>query len=50
MGSGITEVCARSGLDVVVVEADEPAMERGRRRLEQSLETGVRRQKLTRTS
>jgi len=48
MGSGITEVCARSGLDVVVVEADEPAMERGRRRLEQSLETGVRRQKLTR--
>ncbi len=47
MGSGITEVCARAGLDVVVVEADAAAMERGRRRLEQSLETGVRREKLT---
>jgi 3-hydroxybutyryl-CoA dehydrogenase len=47
MGSGITEVCARAGLDVVVVEADTDAMERGRRRFEQSLETGVRRAKLT---
>jgi 3-hydroxybutyryl-CoA dehydrogenase len=48
MGSGITEVCARAGLDVVVVEADASAMDRGRRRLEQSLETGVRREKLKR--
>jgi 3-hydroxybutyryl-CoA dehydrogenase len=48
MGSGITEVCARAGLDVVVVEADADAMDAGRRRLEQSLETGVRRDKLSR--
>jgi 3-hydroxybutyryl-CoA dehydrogenase len=47
MGSGIAEVCARAGLDVVVVEADESAAERGRHRLEHSLETAVRRQKLT---
>jgi 3-hydroxybutyryl-CoA dehydrogenase len=47
MGSGITEVCARAGLDVVVVEADAAAMDRGRHRLAQSLETGARRGKLT---
>jgi len=47
MGSGITEVCARAGLDVVVVEASDEAAAHGRRRLEQSFSTGVRRQKLT---
>jgi 3-hydroxybutyryl-CoA dehydrogenase len=48
MGSGITEVCARAGLGVVVVEADAAAAERGQQRLEKSLETGVNRGKLTR--
>ncbi len=47
MGSGITEVCARAGLDVVVVEADPGAAERGRERLEDSLETAARRGKIT---
>ncbi|HLI44202.1 MAG TPA: 3-hydroxybutyryl-CoA dehydrogenase [Acidimicrobiales bacterium] len=47
MGSGITEVCARAGLGVTVVEVDAAAAERGRARLESSLATAVRRQKLT---
>jgi 3-hydroxybutyryl-CoA dehydrogenase len=42
MGSGIAEVCARAGLDVMVVEADEEAMERGRRRLQASLDRAVK--------
>ena len=32
MGSGIAEVCARAGLDVVVREIDSAACERGRDR------------------
>jgi len=47
MGSGITEVCARAGMDVTVVEADACAAERGQERLEKSLLTGARRGKLT---
>ncbi|MGA2208004.1 MAG: 3-hydroxybutyryl-CoA dehydrogenase [Acidimicrobiales bacterium] len=47
MGSGITEVCARAGLDVTVVEADAGAAERGQERLHKSLQTGARRGKLT---
>ena len=47
MGSGITEVCVRAGLDVIVVEADAGAAERGQRRLESSLQTGARRGKLS---
>jgi 3-hydroxybutyryl-CoA dehydrogenase len=47
MGSGIAEVCARAGLDVIVVEADAPAAERGRARVAKSLGTGARRGKLT---
>lgn len=47
MGSGITEVCARAGLDVIVVEADAAAAERGQERLAKSLQTGARRGKLT---
>ena len=46
MGSGIAEVAARSGLDVVVVEADEAAAKRGRSRVESSLSVAVRRGKL----
>ncbi len=47
MGSGITEVSARAGLEVVVVELDTEARERGKERFERSLETGVNRGKLT---
>ncbi|KAA9159303.1 3-hydroxybutyryl-CoA dehydrogenase [Amycolatopsis acidicola] len=37
MGAGIAEVCARAGLDVIVVEAGEAALGAGRKRLEASL-------------
>ena len=47
MGSGIAEVSARAGLDVVVVEADEEALARGRARIEKSLARAVRSHKLT---
>jgi 3-hydroxybutyryl-CoA dehydrogenase len=47
MGSGIAEVAARAGIDVVVVEADEPAMAAGQARVEKSLGQGVRRGKLS---
>jgi 3-hydroxybutyryl-CoA dehydrogenase len=38
MGSGITEVIARAGLDVMVCEAGEEALGRGRDRIEASLQ------------
>jgi 3-hydroxybutyryl-CoA dehydrogenase len=47
MGSGIAEVAARSGRDVVVLEADEPAVAAGRSRIETSLAGAARRGKLT---
>ena len=47
MGSGIAEVCARAGVDVTVVEADETAAERARDRIEKSLDRGTRSGKLT---
>jgi 3-hydroxybutyryl-CoA dehydrogenase len=47
MGSGIAEVCARAGLDVMVMEYDPPAAERGAARIAKSLDTAVRRNKLT---
>ena len=37
MGSGIAEVCARAGRDVIVVESNEDAAAAGRGRLERSL-------------
>lgn len=37
MGSGIAEVCARAGLDVVVVESSKDAAKAGRARLEMSM-------------
>ena len=46
MGSGIAEVSARAGCDVVVIEADDPAAKRGRARIESSLTTAVDRGKL----
>jgi 3-hydroxybutyryl-CoA dehydrogenase len=46
MGAGITEVCARAGLDVVVVESSEEAAKAGAARLETSLRRAVERGKL----
>ncbi|MFD9126054.1 3-hydroxybutyryl-CoA dehydrogenase [Kitasatospora sp. NPDC059571] len=47
MGSGIAEVFARAGLDVLVAEATGEALELGRTRLTGSLANAVRRGKLT---
>ena len=47
MGSGIAEVCARAGLDVMVREVDEAAAEAGRARLVKSLDRGLSAGKLT---
>jgi 3-hydroxybutyryl-CoA dehydrogenase len=47
MGSGIAEVCARAGLDVIVREVDAGAAEAGQKRLLTSLDRGVRSSKLT---
>ncbi|MGY4541417.1 3-hydroxybutyryl-CoA dehydrogenase [Arthrobacter sp. UYNi723] len=41
MGSGIAEVCARSGAGVVVVEANDDAVAAGRKRVTASLERAV---------
>ena len=50
MGSGIAEVAARAGADVVVVERDDRLLERGRARVESSLAKAVERGKLRRRS
>jgi 3-hydroxybutyryl-CoA dehydrogenase len=47
MGSGIAEVCARSGVDVTVVEVDDGRAERARAAIEKSLGRGVRSGKLS---
>src|SRR3954466_16323556 len=47
MGSGIAEVCARSGVDLTVVEADDERAARSRSSIERSLDRGVRSGKLT---
>ena len=46
MGSGIAEVCARSGVDVTVVEADAERADGTRAKIEKSLDRAVRRGKL----
>lgn len=46
MGSGIAEVVARQGLDVVVLDADDGVLASGRERIEGSLGNAVRRAKL----
>lgn len=46
MGSGIAEVCARKGLEVIVVDADDATIRAGRERIEASMETGVRRSRV----
>ncbi|MFE0179189.1 3-hydroxybutyryl-CoA dehydrogenase [Streptomyces sp. NPDC059002] len=50
MGAGIAEVCARSGLDTVVCEADAVAARAARERIAVSLERAVQRGKLDRIS
>ncbi|MET0145677.1 MAG: 3-hydroxybutyryl-CoA dehydrogenase [Ilumatobacteraceae bacterium] len=47
MGTGIAEVCARAGLDVIVREVDAAIAEAGHLRLITSLDRGVRSGKLT---
>jgi 3-hydroxybutyryl-CoA dehydrogenase len=46
MGSGIAEVCARSGVDVTVVEIDPGRAERSQQSIAKSLDRGVRAGKL----
>ena len=46
MGSGIAEVCARAGLDVLVREVNQGALDAGRKRIEGSLNRAVRSGKL----
>ena len=47
MGSGIAEIAARSGYDVVVREVDEAALQRGLKHIERSLARGIERGKMT---
>lgn len=47
MGSGIAEVCARAGLDVMVREANAAAMEAGQKRLTGSLDRALGANKIT---
>jgi len=47
MGSGIAEVCARAGLDVIVREVDDDAVAAARGRIDNSLSRAVRSGKLT---
>jgi 3-hydroxybutyryl-CoA dehydrogenase len=49
MGSGIAEVCARAGCEVVVREVNDDLLKRGLERIEQSLARGVARGKLRET-
>ncbi len=48
MGSGIVEVCARRGLDVLSYEPTQPALDAGRARVTRSLERAVTSGKLSR--
>ncbi len=47
MGSGIAEVCARSGYEVVVREISEELLQKGLERIRKSMAKGVKRGKLT---
>lgn len=47
MGSGIAEVCARAGMDVVAIERDDGALAAGRQRVERSLARAVGASKLS---
>ena len=47
MGSGIAEVCARSGLDVIVADEDAEGLKRGRDRIAVSLKRAVKAGKMS---
>jgi 3-hydroxybutyryl-CoA dehydrogenase len=47
MGSGIAEVCARAGLDVIVTEANPDALAAGRKRVTRSFDRALERGKLS---
>lgn len=47
MGSGIAEVAAKAGMDVLVREVDDGAVEGGRKRIEKSLDRAVQKEKIT---
>ena len=47
MGSGIAEVCARSGLQTWIAEVDAAALDGARKRIDKSLQRGVKTGKLT---
>jgi 3-hydroxybutyryl-CoA dehydrogenase len=47
MGSGIAEVCARAGLDVIVREPEEKLIEAGKARIERSLQRAQKSKKMT---
>jgi 3-hydroxybutyryl-CoA dehydrogenase len=46
MGSGIAEVCARAGIETVIVEANPAGVDAARKRVENSLGRAVRSQKM----
>lgn len=46
MGAGLAEVCARAGLDVLLISSGEAGLTRGRDRLERSLAHAVRKGKI----
>src|SRR3954463_13451564 len=47
MGSGIAEVHAKAGADVIVTEVSQPALDAGRARIEKSLQRGVKNHKIS---
>jgi len=47
MGSGIAEVCARSGYDVIVLEVNKELLDKGMKALNASMERAVKRGKMT---
>lgn len=47
MGHGIAQVSAHAGFKVTLVDSDQPALERGRKRIEENLAGGIARGKLT---
>ena len=49
MGSGIAEVCARSGYDVAVQDISHESLEKGLDRIEQSISKAVSKGKLSET-
>ena len=49
MGSGIAEVAAKSGFDVIVREVDDAVVENGKSRIRKSMDRAVEKEKMTLT-